>query len=194
MTVTSRPIIVSSIVPSGFPCSAAKILLGLVIDTFIATNQPLVIAVDDTLEQELRPAGGAPGHLPRRRALQAWASGDHHGHPVALLQRHRPASLEQSALGLAVPHHPGAITRREHEAAQGPSNRSETRHPARATPSSLATGPPSGAHGGLELRGRGTGARVSPGKGDLDRPDAHDSGAVCTSPAPADGKTWGQAQ
>src|SRR5436305_889081 len=51
MTATSRPIIVSSIVPSGLPCRAAKILLGSAIDTLIATNQPLVIAVDDPLKQ-----------------------------------------------------------------------------------------------------------------------------------------------
>ena len=33
------------------PLQLSKILLGLLIDAFVATNQPLVIAVDDTLDR-----------------------------------------------------------------------------------------------------------------------------------------------
>lgn len=132
--------------PVWSPLPLSRIPLGLVIDAFV-DDQPVLIAIDDTLERRF-------GRRVAHEGIYHDAVRSKPGHPVTIsgirwlccsaIVRLPP---EQSSLGLAVPHHPDAITRREHEATRGPLHCFGTRRPASATPSSLATGPPPGARG-----------------------------------------------
>ena len=85
------------------PLRLSRLLLGLLVSTFLPDGVPLVVVIDETLSAALGQEDRVQGTVPRRGALTRLPRGDQSRGAVAVRDAAGAGALERATLGLPVP-------------------------------------------------------------------------------------------